>query len=119
MLTDVVKANFSTNPDIIAENLFYQDRARWLLSIESSLENSMGISIELSIEFPIEISMNISRTFYRSFVRNLWRRWDLFLVHLSQTVTVSQTCIRTIFACTPPRAVPGGTDRTIWLNTNC
>lgn len=37
MLTDVVKANFSANPDIIAENLFYQDRARWLLSKESSL----------------------------------------------------------------------------------
>ena len=37
MLTDVVKADFSANPDVIAENLFYQDRARWLLSKESSL----------------------------------------------------------------------------------
>ena len=37
MLTDVVKADFSTNPDVIAENLFYQNRARWLLSKESSL----------------------------------------------------------------------------------
>jgi len=37
MLTDVVKADFSANPDIIAENLSYQDRARWLLSKESSL----------------------------------------------------------------------------------
>jgi hypothetical protein len=37
MLTDVVKADFSANPDVIAENLFYQDRARLLLSKESSL----------------------------------------------------------------------------------
>ena len=37
MLSDVVKADFSANPDVIAENLFYQDRARWLLSKESSL----------------------------------------------------------------------------------
>jgi hypothetical protein len=37
MLTDVIDADFSANPDVIAENLFYQDRARWLLSQESSL----------------------------------------------------------------------------------